>query len=580
MNDYPDFSIYGYQIERELSQNFIGGRVTYLARQTQTNASVIIKQFQFAKSGAQWSEYEEYDTEINILKHLNHPSIPNYLDSFQTSGGFCLVQEYKQANSLAESRHWSAEEIKQIAIGILQVLVYLQQQKTPIFHRDLKPENILVDRQQHLKVYLIDFGFARMDSGELAASSVVKGTLGFMPPEQMFNRQLAMASDLYSLGVTLICLLTKIRSEDIGNFINSDTARLEFQPLVKNLSQDFVDWLTVMTAPLVKDRYLNAKDALVALESLQISGVSSGMSPSNPQRSKLSYIDRIFIAAIIVFLGAIGLICFQKPIRNAFLSDSNVLSQSSGLIIQIDEFVKQKKYPEAALLVKQLIDLNPDNSEAWIQHCILLQKAKNSLSALESCDRALSINPNSHLAWIERGFALLNVRQLEESLLSFERSLELENSARGWYGKAQALSQQDKQEEAITALEKALEIRPEDVEILYYKATILEKMQRYDDAIFVCDSLLKISPNDSTLWVKKGELWNKKDRKEAALYAFSRAIKIRSDDPWAWYWQGETLASLERDREAIDSYNRAIQLYPGWSKAMQKRDALKSKNGL
>ena len=51
----------------------------------------------------------------------------------------------------------------------------------------------------------MDFGFARIGDGEVGVSSVVKGTLGFMPPEQIFNRQLTEASDLYGLGMTLIC---------------------------------------------------------------------------------------------------------------------------------------------------------------------------------------------------------------------------------------------------------------------------------------------------------------------------------------------------------------------------------------
>jgi serine/threonine protein kinase len=41
-----------------------------------------------------------------------------------------------------------------------------------------------------------------------------------MPPEQMFNRQLTEASDLYSLGATLICLLTQTKSAEIGNLID------------------------------------------------------------------------------------------------------------------------------------------------------------------------------------------------------------------------------------------------------------------------------------------------------------------------------------------------------------------------
>jgi serine/threonine protein kinase len=189
MKDFPDFTNYGYQIKRELGQNRAGGRVTYLATEINTQRSVVVKQFQFARTGASWSEYDAFEREIQVLRRLDHPSIPQYLDSFQTPAGFCMVQEYKDAPSLASSRRWNPQEIKQIAISVLEILKYLQSQMTPVIHRDLKPENILVDKR--MNVFLVDFGFARTGGGEVAASSVVKGTLGFMPPEQMFNRHRA-----------------------------------------------------------------------------------------------------------------------------------------------------------------------------------------------------------------------------------------------------------------------------------------------------------------------------------------------------------------------------------------------------
>ncbi|MBD1886133.1 serine/threonine-protein kinase [Microcoleus vaginatus] len=267
MNAFPDFSQHGYQISRELGYNSLGGRVTYLATKINTKKSVVIKQFQFAQLGASWAEYEAYEQEIKVLQNLDSPGIPRYLDSFQTDSGFCMVQEYKNAES-AVARTFSPPDIKQIAIATLEILVYLQAQKPPIIHRDIKPENLLIDDE--LNVYLVDFGFARIGGGNIAASSVVKGTMGFMPPEQMFNRKLTKASDLYGLGITLICLLTGTKSADIGNLVDANYG-IHFRHLVPPLQQGWMNWLETMVAPRIQDRYKSAVDALTALRSLDVS---------------------------------------------------------------------------------------------------------------------------------------------------------------------------------------------------------------------------------------------------------------------------------------------------------------------
>lgn len=275
MSNFPDFSKLGYQVERELGQNRASGRVTYLATNTDTQLPVVVKQFQFAQSGVSWSDYDAYQREIQVLQQLNHPNIPRYLNSFETPySGFCLVQEYKKAPSLAQPRHWTPEEIKQIAVAVLKVLMYLQKQVPPVIHRDIKPENILVNRQGELKVTLVDFGFAHMGAGEVAVSSVVKGTLGFMPPEQLFNRQLTEASDLYSLGATLICLLTQTKSTQIGNLID-ETYRINFKHLVPHLNPQFIGWLEKMVAPSLKKRYPNAAAALKALQPINVVGTTT-----------------------------------------------------------------------------------------------------------------------------------------------------------------------------------------------------------------------------------------------------------------------------------------------------------------
>jgi len=267
MNNFPDFSEYGYQLESELGKNIAGGRVTYLATDSKTSQLVVIKQFQFAKSISNWSAYDAYLTEMEVLQELNHPGIPHYIGSFETPDSFCLVQSYKNAPSLAVPRSFDPDQIKQIATSILEILVYLQNRIPPIIHRDIKPENILVDEQ--INVYLVDFGFARIGEGEVAMSSMVKGTLGFMAPEQLFNRQLTEASDLYGLGATLICLLTGTKSTAIGDLMD-ESYRIHFHHLVPKLSLRFLEWLQKMVEPQLKARYPDAVTALEALRPIYV----------------------------------------------------------------------------------------------------------------------------------------------------------------------------------------------------------------------------------------------------------------------------------------------------------------------
>jgi serine/threonine protein kinase len=267
MNDFPDFSEQGYQVIRELGCNYVGGRITYLATDSRTQQPVVIKQFQFAKFSSNWSGFKAFEREIQVLQGLNHPGIPRYLNSFETPDGFCMVQEYKNAQPLSVPRSFDADEIKQIAVSILEILVYLQNRIPSVIHRDIKPENILVDEQ--LNVYLVDFGFAKIGGEEVAMSSVALGTLGFMPPEQLYNRQLTEATDLYSLGMTLICLLTGTKSTAIDTLIDEDN-RVNFKHLVSKLSLRWIDWLEKLVQPNQKNRYATATAALEALKPIYV----------------------------------------------------------------------------------------------------------------------------------------------------------------------------------------------------------------------------------------------------------------------------------------------------------------------
>lgn len=268
----PNFQDYGYQVVRELGINSLGGRITYQAIMTRTQTPVVIKQFRFCNSNANWTEYKAIEREIDVLKQLNHPQIPRYLDHFDSGNGLCLVQEFKNAQPLSNPRSYNPEQIKKIAIQLLNILIYLQDKTgypEPIYHRDIKPDNILLDDQ--LKVYLIDFGLAKMGSREVNNSSIFAGTPIFIAPEQFLRKRLTKASDLYGLGLTLICLVTGINSDKISELQDQyNDCKIRFKHLVPKLSLQFIGWLEKMVERDVEKRFQNAQEALEALKPLYL----------------------------------------------------------------------------------------------------------------------------------------------------------------------------------------------------------------------------------------------------------------------------------------------------------------------
>jgi serine/threonine protein kinase len=275
MSNYNDFTASGYEVIRELGANHGAGRVAYLARKIDSQQRVVIKQFQFARTGASWDGYKAIDREIKILKQLQHPFIPRYLSSFETEHSSCIVQEYVDGTPLSEiisnQQLYTPEQAKEIILKLLEVLVYLQTKFTdPVLHRDIKPANILINDSR--EPYLIDFGGAKVSEGA-GGSTLSVGTLGFMPPEHRYG-QFNKTSDIYSLGLTIVCWLTRTEPNEMYTLINMGTNQvIGLRKSLSAYSLPFVDWIEKIVQPNPKDRYPDAKAAFAAFKPLYVKRV-------------------------------------------------------------------------------------------------------------------------------------------------------------------------------------------------------------------------------------------------------------------------------------------------------------------
>ncbi len=150
--------------------------------------------------------------EATILSQLNHPGIVRARHFGFTDDRMYLVMDYIPSIDLLEMIDSKPlnERIRVgcwVTIRVLKALYFAHQRG--IVHRDVKPSNILSFRDgRHLKVRLSDFGLAKFYQdaglGGLTEDRSIRGTLGFMSPEQIDNsRSVGPAADIYAVGACL-----------------------------------------------------------------------------------------------------------------------------------------------------------------------------------------------------------------------------------------------------------------------------------------------------------------------------------------------------------------------------------------
>jgi hypothetical protein len=148
--------------------------------------------------------------EAEVLATLDHPGIVRLLDVVDEDDDVVLVMPYLSGGSLhdrvAREGPLDPDVVAVLADRLLDALAAAHRQG--IVHRDVKPENVLFTGDGEPR--LVDFGVARTSEHTpgLTATATVVGTPSFMAPEQARGEPASPASDVFSLGATLLFAVT------------------------------------------------------------------------------------------------------------------------------------------------------------------------------------------------------------------------------------------------------------------------------------------------------------------------------------------------------------------------------------
>ena len=210
----------------------------YKAYDVETKQQVLLKKLK--------SEYvrdeklaRQFEDEIRLMSRVSHENVVQVLNAGRTETTLYFVAEFIEGRSLKELLEIRALPPLHALFVLYEVAKGLEAaHNSAIFHRDIKPANILISVEGAVKI--TDFGMASLLDDEVTEE--VRGTLGYIAPELIFEGEPGPSSDLFALGATFYEMLTgkpafrgAASSEIFEQILNHDPVPyLEANPVISN----------------------------------------------------------------------------------------------------------------------------------------------------------------------------------------------------------------------------------------------------------------------------------------------------------------------------------------------------------
>ncbi len=383
-----------YEILKEIGRG--GMSIVYLAMDKRLNKQWAVKEIK-KQTNDEKNEIviNSLLAEANLMKRLDHPSLPRIVDIIDNGLTIYIVMDYIEGESLDKVLKEYGAQPEQLVINwakqLCDALSYLHMQKPPIIYRDMKPANVMLKPEGNIKI--IDFGIAREYKEQNLADTTVLGTKGYAPPEQ-YSGQTDARADIFALGMTMHHLLSG-KDPRVGD------AYVPVRYYNSQLSEGIEIIIDNCVQPVAENRYQTCEDLLYDLEHPEL--ITKDF--KRKQKRKMSaFIITSVLCVIMLITGIVT--------NSLAIAENN--SNYTNLVESVDSIENYKK----------AIEIYPERTEAYFK---MIEVYENTKFTKEENDEFLAYY-NANKDKMDQNSAEVALLNYEIGLMYYNYYVEDENS--------------------------------------------------------------------------------------------------------------------------------------------------------
>ena len=224
-------------------------------------------------------------------------------------------------------------------------------------------------------------------------------------------------------------------------------------------------------------------------------------------------------------------------------------------------YAKVTQFDKATDSLAKVLELNPENSQAYNNMANILLRCGKPAAAMEKLYQALRINPNYAEAYNNMGNALQEKGELDEAISSYKQAIKIKSGyAEAHNNMGNVFKKQDDLNAAINNYKQALKIEPNYAEAYNNLGVSLKEKDDLNTAIDSFKQALKIKPDYAEAHSNLGVALKEKGDLDEALNSFRQAIKMNPNYAEAYSNLGIALQNKGDLNGAIESYKQALKL--------------------
>jgi serine/threonine protein kinase len=399
--------------------------------------------------------YETFLREARLTARLDHPNIIKIHDiGLNEENAPYFTMDLKSGSTLAVAlqESLSLHELLVVFLKICDAISYAHSQG--VIHLDLKPDNIQIG--EYGEVLVCDWGLGKIiddnkfsddnTTGSYVLNDVtlhghIKGTPGFMAPEQIEGNPKTATTDIFSLGALLYNILSKQKpySGSVDEILKHTTCSAPQLP--SKVSDRYIPQsleAVVMKAMAISpgERYQTVQELSQEIRSY-LSGFATKAENAGAlktlnlliKRNKALFTVIVFFLCTIVIAGFIFINKIQQEKKTALeeRDRANLLSQS--------ELASRQKAEKSAQLLKdekeELKELNKTYAEDLTLQSVFFSENINHwdiydekiyLKALENLNKATVLGPRNKLAWSHKTILLFVMQRYDSAYGAYSKA--------------------------------------------------------------------------------------------------------------------------------------------------------------